>query len=186
MAVPPPPPPPPPPLDEHDWGSGPASPAGQSLAPPVLRVIARFLDAVILGVINFLVALIVLGRDDAAGFRGMGADAGFWKLYLVSLIGIAIAFVWDAVLTRMYGGTPMKLAFGLRVVRADNGRRVEWSHAVTRWAIPGVFALIPIALLSGLLSLVVVVVSLVYIFTKPLRQAVWDQIAKTLVVRPAG
>ena len=39
---------------------------------------------------------------------------------------------------------------------------------------------------QGLLSLVVVVVSLVYIFTKPLRQAVWDQIAKTLVVRPAG
>ena len=33
---------------------------------------------------------------------------------------------------------------------------------------------------------VVVVVSLVYIFTKPLRQAVWDQVAKTLVVKPAG
>ena len=116
----------------------------------------------------------------------MGGDAGFWKLYLVSLIGVAIAFVWDAVLTRMYGGTPIKLAFGLRVVRADNGRQVEWSHAVTRWAIPGVFALIPIALLSALVSVVVIVLSLVYIFTKPLRQAVWDQVAKTLVVRPAG
>jgi uncharacterized RDD family membrane protein YckC len=173
-------------LDEHDWGSGPASPAGQSLAPPMLRIVARFLDAVILGVINFLVALIVLGRDDAGGVSGMGADAGFWKLYVVSLIGIAIAFVWDAVLTRVYGGTPMKLAFGMRVVQADNGRRVEWSHAVKRWAIPGVFALIPIALVSVLLSVVVVVVSLVYIFTKPLRQTVWDQIAKTLVVRAAG
>ena len=89
-------------------------------------------------------------------------------------------------LTRLYGGTPMKLAFGMRVVRADNGRQVEWSHAVTRWAIPGVFAAIPLPVLPGLLGFVVVVVSLVYIFTKPLRQAVWDQVAKTLVVKPAG
>jgi uncharacterized RDD family membrane protein YckC len=180
-----PPPPPPPPLDEYGSGSGPTSPSGAPLAPPVLRIIARFLDAVILGVINFLVALIVLGPDDA-GFSGLGGDADFQKLYLVSVIGVAISFVWDAVLTRMYGGTPMKLAFGLRVVRADNGSQVEWSHAVTRWAIPGAFALVPIPLLSGLVSLVVVVVSLVSIFTKPLRQAVWDQIAKTLVIRPAG
>jgi uncharacterized RDD family membrane protein YckC len=156
------------------------------LAAPGMRVVARALDGVILGLINFLVALIVLGTDDSAGFGGFGGDAEFWELYLVSLIGVAIAFVWDAVLTRMYGGTPMKLAFGLRVVRADNGRQVEWSHAITRWAIPGAFAAIPIPLLPGLLGFVVVVISLVYIFTKPLRQAVWDQVAKTLVVRPAG
>ena len=44
--------------------------------------------------------------------------------------------------------------------------------------------MIPLPLLPGLINLVIVVVSLVFIFTKPLRQAVWDQIAKTLVVKP--
>ena len=164
---------------------GPASPAGAPLAPPSLRIIARLLDSAVLGLINFLVALIVIGKNDSAGFGGFGGDAGFWKLYAVSLIGVATAFVWDAVMTRMYGGTPMKLAFGMRVVRADNGRQVEWTHAITRWAIPAAFAVIPLPVLPGLLGLVAVVVSLVYIFTKPLRQAVWDQVAKTLVVRPA-
>ena len=165
---------------------GPTSPAGAPLAVPSLRIIARLLDGVILGLINFLVAWVVLGKDDSAGFGGFGGDAGFWRLYAVSLIGVATAFVWDAVMTRIYGGSPMKLAFGMRVVRADNGRHVEWGHAVTRWAIPGAFAAIPLPVLPGLLGLVVVIVSLVYIFTKPLRQAVWDQVAKTLVVKPAG
>jgi uncharacterized RDD family membrane protein YckC len=107
-------------------------------------------------------------------------------VYVVSLIGVAVAFVWDAVMTRLYGGTPMKLAFGMRVVRADNGRPVEWSHAITRWSIPSAFALIPLPVLPGLLQGVVVIVSLVYIFSRPLRQAVWDQVAKTLVVKRAG
>lgn len=151
-----------------------------------MRVLARFLDGVILGVINFVVALVVLGGDDTAGFDGFGGDAGFAELYVLSLIGVAIAFLWDAVMTRMYGGSPMKLAFGMRVVRADNGQQVEWSHAITRWAIPGAFALIPLPLLPGLLQVVVVIVSLVFIFSKPLRQAVWDQVAKTLVVKRAG
>ena len=178
-------PPPPPPLGEPGAVAGPMSPAGAPLAPPPLRIVARFLDTVILGVINFLVALMVLGTDDSAGFNGFGGDAGFWTLYALSLIGVAIAFVWDATLTRLYGGTPMKLALGMCVVRADNGGQIEWRHAITRWAIPGAFSVIPLPFLSGLLGLVVVVVSLVYIFTKPLRQAVWDQVAKTLVVRPA-
>jgi uncharacterized RDD family membrane protein YckC len=179
-------PPPPPPLDEYGSAPGPTSPAGAPLAPPPLRIVARLLDVLILGAVNYLIALLVLGKDDSAGFGGFGGDAGFWRLYMVSLIGVATGFVWDAVLTRTYGGTPMKLAFGMRVVRADNGLQVEWGHAVTRWAIPGAFALIPLPLLPGLLGLVVVVVSLAYIFTRPLRQAVWDQVAKTLVVRPAG
>jgi uncharacterized RDD family membrane protein YckC len=179
-------PPPPPPLDGDAAAPVPASPTGVPLAPPLLRIIARLLDGLILGVINYLVALVVLGTDDSAGFGGFGGDASFSKLYLVSVIGVAVGFLWDAVMTRMYGGTPMKLAFGMRVVRADNGQPVEWSHAITRWAIPGAFAVIPLPVLPGLLGFVVVVVSLVYIFTKPLRQAVWDQVAKTLVVKPAG
>ena len=82
----------------------------------------------------------------------------FADLYVLALVGIVIAFLWEAVMTRLFGGTPMKLAFGMRVVRADNGQQVEWSHAITRWAIPGAFALIPLPVLPGLLQVIVVII----------------------------
>ncbi len=163
---------------------GPASPIGQPIAGAWLRIAARVLDSIVLGIISAVVlAPIVLNGDDSAGFGGLGADASYGKVYALALLGAAIGFVWDAVFTKMIGGTPMKRALGMRVVRADDGGPVEWSHAIIRWAVPGALALVPIPLLPGLLNLVIVIVSLVFIFTKPLRQAVWDQVAKTLVVK---
>lgn len=163
---------------------GPVSPTGQPLAEPWMRVLARFLDAVILSVVfGTIFAALILSGDDSAGFAGIGADASFGTAYLLGILGVAVGFVWDAVLTKLYGGTPMKLALGMKVVRADTGGPVEWSHAIIRWAIPGAFALIPIPILPGLANLIIVIVSLVFLFTKPLRQTIWDQFAKTLVVK---
>jgi uncharacterized RDD family membrane protein YckC len=164
--------------------AGPVSPAGQPLAEPWMRIVARLLDGIILGVVfGAIFAAIILSDDDSAGFGGLGADASFGKLYALALLGVAVGFVWDAVCTKMFGGTPMKLAFGMKVVRADNGGPVEWSHAIIRWAIPGAFSLLPIPVLPGLVNLVILILSLVFIFSKPLRQAVWDLVAKTLVVK---
>jgi uncharacterized RDD family membrane protein YckC len=159
-------------------------PGGLPLADAGMRVLARFLDGLIVGLVfGFIFSAIVLSDGDTAGFGGLGADASFGKVYALALMGMAAGFVWDAVCTKQFGGTPMKLAFGMRVVRADDGGPVEWSHAIIRWAIPGALALIPLPLLPGLLNLVIVIVSLVFLFTKPLRQTVWDQVAKTLVVK---
>ncbi len=148
-----------------------------------MRVLARFLDGLILALVfGSIFAAVVLSGDDSAGFAGFGADASFARVYLLNILTVGIGFVWDAVLTKQFGGTPMKLAFGMRVVRADNGGPVEWEHAIKRWALPGALALIPIPILPGLVNLVVVIVSLVFIFSKPLRQAVWDLFANTIVV----
>jgi len=162
----------------------PLSPTGQPLAPPGLRVGARFLDGVILAVIGLLLARLILGDANSAGFEGFGADASTGHIVLLAVVSAATGFLWDAVMTRLYGGSPMKLLFGMRVVRADNGGPVEWQHAIVRCAVPGVLVLVPIPVLPGLVTLVIVIVSLVFIFSKPLRQAIWDQVAKTLVVRP--
>ncbi len=165
-------------------GMGPSSPTGQQLAAPWMRVLARFLDGVILSVVfGAIFAAIILSGDDTAGFAGFGADASFGTAYLLALMGAVVGFVWDAVMTKLYGGSPMKLALGLRVVRADTGGPVEWSHAIIRWAIPGAFALVPIPVLPGLLNLVILIVSLVFLFSKPMRQTVWDLVAKTIVVK---
>jgi uncharacterized RDD family membrane protein YckC len=154
------------------------SPFGQPLADPWMRVLARFLDGVILAVIANLLLPSLLDIKTA---NGVGWQAGGGKLIVYLALALAIGFVWDPLLTKMTGGTPMKLAFGMRVVRADTGGRIEWKHAVLRWLVPGAIGVIPC--LGALVGLVVVIVSLVFIFTKPLRQAVWDNIAGTLVTK---
>ena len=86
----------------------------------------------------------MLSGDDSAGLRRVRHRR---ELRLAStcshLLGAAVGFVWDAVCTKQFGGTPMKLAFGMKVVRAENGADVEWEHAIKRWALPGALALIP-------------------------------------------
>lgn len=159
---------------------------GRPLASAGMRVLARFLDVVIVALVfGSLFAAVILSGDDDAGLAGFGADASFGRAYLVALLGAAVGFVWDAVCTKMFGGTPMKLAFGMRVVR-QNGADVEWEHAIKRWALPGAFGLVPpivgLSVLLGVAQLAIVIVSLVFIFSKPLRTAVWDQFANTMVV----
>jgi len=162
----------------------PGVPGGRPLAEAWMRVLARFLDALIVGfVFGAIASALVLSDGDNAGFSGLGADASFGELYLIGLMSMAAGFVWDAVLTKQFGGTPMKLVFGMRVVRSDDGGPVEWRHAIVRWAVPGALAAVPLPVLPGLLNLVIVIVSLVFLFTKPLRQTVWDLAAKTLVVK---
>lgn len=161
-----------------------AVPGQRPLAEAWMRILARLLDSLIVGFVFGLVfSPLVLSDGDTAGFSGIGSDASFGELYVLGLLLMAAGFVWDAVLTKQFGGTPMKLAFGMRVVRADDGGPVEWRHAIVRWAVPGALALVPLPLLPGLLNFVIVIVSLVFLFSKPLRQTVWDLAAKTLVVK---
>ena len=141
----------------------------------------------ILGVVfGGIFAAIILSGDDNAGLAGIGTDASLGRAYLIGLLGAGVGFVWDAVCTKMFGGTPMKLAFGMKVIQ-QSGDDVEWEHAIKRWALPGAFALIPpfvaLNILVSLTQFVVVIVSLVFIFSKPLRTAVWDLFAGTLVIK---
>jgi uncharacterized RDD family membrane protein YckC len=160
---------------------GPVSPAGEPLADAGMRVLARFLDGIILLIINaVLVASVIIGS--AGGLTGaVDDDVAFGTLLFAQLVGLAISFAWEPLLTKLKGGSPMKLAFGMKVVRADNGGPVEWSHSIIRWIVVAIWTFIPV--LSFLAPLVLLIVSLVFLFTKPLRQAVWDLAAKTLVVK---
>jgi uncharacterized RDD family membrane protein YckC len=179
-APPPPPPPPPPSLGDASGGHGPTAPDGRPIAEAWRRILARFLDGVIIGVaISQIVYLAVVGEQ--VDFTGNADDVPYGRILLASLVMLAVGFLWEAVLTKAKGGTPMKLAFGMRVVRADDGRDITWSQSVMRWGTVAIWSVIPI--LSLFVPLVLVIVSLVFIFTKPLRQAVWDRVAKTVVVK---
>lgn len=153
--------------------------AGRPVSEAWKRIVARLLDSIIVGVINLIVVGVVVSGD-TGGLGGVGADVSNGTLFVIGLIALAIGFVWDPVITKLKGGTPMKLAFRMNVVQTETGAPVEWRHVVIRWGVVAIWSIIPV--LSLLVPLVMVVVSLVFLFTKPLRQAVWDLAAKTIVV----
>ena len=150
--------------------TGPVAPNGRPLGSAGLRIGARLID----GVIGFIVALILAGVFNASG--------GFGSFNIgVVLAGLVVGYLLDAGLTATKGGSVGKLLLGLRVANASDGNSpVSWTTATTRWAIPGVFSIVPI--LGTLAAVVVVIVSLVFLFSDKLRQTVWDKVAKTLVV----
>lgn len=145
-----------------------------------MRVIARFLDGIIVGIIiNQIVFRLITGESSFSGDID-NIDAG--EIFFAAVVMLAIGFAWDPILTKQRGGSPMKLAFGMNVVRDADGGPVSWGQAISRWAIVSVWGLIPILLIAVAVPLILVIVSLVFLFSKPLRQTVWDSVAKTLVV----
>jgi len=97
----------------------------------------------------------------------------------ISLIGVAISFVYQIAFLRWRGATPGKLICGLRVVPVDQGRwqqPLAWRNVVPRavvWAAPG---------LNSLLSLVRLV-DVLFPLWQPKRQALHDLAGRTQVVK---
>lgn len=182
MNMPPPPPPgmPPPPPAWDGGASTPSSATGQPLASPGLRIAARLIDGVIGFVIGLILAGILIAGDAGTSFAGFGGGGGVAKRWLVGVLGLGFALVYEGVLTGLKGGTPGKLILGLRVVKAADGSPVDMGSAILRWAVPGAFGIVPI--LGGLAGFVVWIISLVFLFSDKLRQTVSDKVAKTLVV----
>jgi uncharacterized RDD family membrane protein YckC len=192
MSTTPPPSPPPPPSDgfsdgfaagaEH--GAAPAGgsglgPAGRTIPPAWKRIVARLLDVIIINMLVGAVIIRAIAGDDA-GTLAAADEVDTGSLFLATLVVLGLGFVWDAVATKFVGGTPMKRAFGMRVIQAESGAPVEWRHAIIRWGTIAIWSIVPV--LSLFVPLILVIVSLVFLFTKPLRQAVWDLVAKTVVV----
>jgi uncharacterized RDD family membrane protein YckC len=136
---------------------------GKVLGSPWRRIGARLLDTLIVGVPSLIIVLL-LGADGV-----QSAGYGFARL--------AIGALYEIGFVSVKGGTPGKLILGLRVCTQDTGQTPPSTQvAVMRW-LPNVADLIP------LLSFVVGVVSLVFLFSDDRHRTINDRIAKTYVVR---
>ncbi|MFA6959583.1 MAG: RDD family protein [Opitutaceae bacterium] len=106
------------------------------------RFVAKFLDGLIVVVVNMVVAY-AIGLIFAKLFMGPGHGRGVTIMLqiVVQLSGIALALGYAIFFVRKYDATPGKMALGLRLFRADgsklsNGRIVgrhfaEWLSAMT-------------------------------------------------------
>ncbi|WP_243091205.1 RDD family protein [Thermus neutrinimicus] len=131
------------------------------IASPWRRLMASFLDGLILVALSFLLMTL-------AGVNPLVQTTSFTQDLLFNWLP---SWAYYVVFTALYGATPGKMALGLKVVRTD-GQPVDWLTAFMREVVGKTLSTLP--LLLGYL----------WAFFHPKHQAWHDLIADTLVVRP--
>lgn len=183
--------------------AGPATtPDGERLAGWWQRVGAYVIDAVLLGIVTSIVALPWL-REIVDAYRDWfdevlrAAEAGSQSpvdatslqrevagpLAVVTLIGLAVSFVYQVGFLMWRQATPGKLALGLRVRLRERPGRMGLGTVAVRWLAQfgvGVVNLVP--LVGGLVGLYSILDSLWPLWDSK-KQALHDKAAKTNVVR---
>ncbi|MDE3168283.1 MAG: RDD family protein [Acidobacteriota bacterium] len=137
-----------------------------------IRVLAVIIDSLILGVVQSILQLTalrpMLGAADlqdnpAALFAALG-DIG-----VMVMVSQVISCAYEAVFVAQLGGTPGKLALGMRVVRPD-GSRVDLGRAVGRY-------------FAKILSAIVLCIGYIMVGFDAEKRGLHDRICDTRVVR---
>jgi uncharacterized RDD family membrane protein YckC len=134
------------------------------------RILARLLDAIIIGVPAFLLVLSTSEIDEAR----RTVRTPLWA----QLVATGIAAVYEVVLIRQRGQTVGKRALGIEVVRETDGKHPDWTASIMRYLLPVLPALIPVPGLF-LLSPVIYLVAI----ADPLRRGWHDRAAGTIVIK---
>lgn len=154
---------------------GVAADARSNLASPGLRLVARLADLVWWIIVSFIIAAVIGG---GSAVWGTEASARQWLASAVSTVAIVAL---EIVFLTKKGATPGKMMVGIQV--ADVATRtspIDTRSAVLRM-VPMAIGIVPF--IGGFISLIIGVVSVILIFTDRQRQAVWDKLAGTVVVR---
>jgi uncharacterized RDD family membrane protein YckC len=176
--------------DGQKWEGGPQPVPGASqdavagavpgLAEPIMRIGARVIDYIVWFIVTIIPSIIVVGGLAVAN---NGNDVSFIAGFFATLVAVAIITAYETFLVGTRGQTLGKMALGLKVVRADGSppdMRDGFMRILPYSALTLLGAIIPF--LPGLITFVIGLVSLVFLFTDANRQTVWDKFAKTLVV----
>ncbi len=151
---------------------------GVTLANPGMRILARFIDGIILFIPGVIIATIV-----GASATGFGGDFSFGSYFIYGVIAAAIYFGYEYLMLNATGATVGKMVLGFKVIRED-GQPLESNDSMMRAAVWGGVALISnvIPFLGSLVSLAFYVVCIVFLFSKPRHQDIPDLFAKTVVI----
>lgn len=100
----------------------------------------------------------------------------------VFLSGLALSLYWMVVVVMVarLGGSPGKLAVGLRVTKIDGVTSPPGDRESVIRTLPGLLGLIPVV--GGLISLGIGLISIRYVATDPQRRSIYDRIGGTRVV----
>jgi uncharacterized RDD family membrane protein YckC len=186
--------PPPPPYGSAPYGSAPA--AGHPSAPGTftepfpftipgmgLRLVARILDGIIVGIpftivylIAFAGAMNSIETDPVTGEVTDASGGAFAAMFGVLALLAVLSLLYEVAFIALKGATPGKMALKVKVVRATDGQLPGWGPSVMRWLIPFIGSLV-----CGIGQLVVYISPF---FDNTGRQQGWhDKAAHTQVIR---
>ena len=170
-------------------GYGPAPTGIGQPADLMTRFLARLIDLLILGVVNFvLVGLLVVGAL-AGGSAGLGyAGGGFASSALYALLTSAISLGYFTVLESRTGRTIGKMALKVQTQGPDGGPpSVEMALKRNAFMAIGVLGIVPVlGFLAPFLSLAAYISIAVTINSSPTRQGWHDRFAGGTQVTKTG
>ncbi|MBI5115722.1 RDD family protein [Candidatus Poribacteria bacterium] len=99
-----------------------------------IRFVAKIVDGLILGVVNYSLQflLTIVGLTASGPVGGRPGPAFFALLFVRMLVQIAVAVSYSTFFVGKYAATPGKMACGLRVITSDRGR-VTYLRAFARY-----------------------------------------------------
>jgi uncharacterized RDD family membrane protein YckC len=167
-------------------GPGYGMPATGGIGQPadlLPRFLARLIDFILVGVVNFIISLIVvvgaLGLG-SAGYGGMSMGGSYATGAVTGLLEAAISLAYFALMESRTGQTVGKMLLKLRTEGPD-GRPPSLEVAVRRnfWVALGALGVVPVVggLIGGLAELVISIVIIVTISQSPIRQGWHDKFA---------
>ena len=169
-----------------------AAPDGAPLANVWLRLVAKIIDGIILGIITAILLTPFWGRfasalgryiDEANRAAQTGtavdpftlySDPGYYQFQLAAgVIGLVVSGLYVVLLLRFKGATLGKMIFGMRVRRWENDDQLGWGNCLARWASESLIPQITCGLFFFIDSL--------WCLWDPRRQTLHDKIARTVV-----
>jgi uncharacterized RDD family membrane protein YckC len=171
------------------YGLPPTGGVGQP-ADLLPRFLARLVDFILVGVVNFVISLVTvvgaLGLG-SAGYGGMGMGGSYATGAVTGLLEAAVSLAYFVLLESRTGQTVGKMLLRLRTEGPD-GRPPSLEVAVRRnfWVALGALSVIPVVggLIGGVAQLVISILIMVTISQSPTRQGWHDTFAGgTRVVR---
>lgn len=97
-----------------------------------IRVVARVIDGVMLGVAQACIALAFFGTFGAQFVPSVTRSATIGTRLGFQFISYSVVIVYEAVFLHFQGATPGKMALGLKVVRS-NGAPLGWGVSIGRY-----------------------------------------------------
>ena len=172
-------------------------PDGDVLAEWWRRLLARILDALLVGVLTLLVAIPWWGDvlrvmadflDEATTGAGGAVDTTRFTedltaaLFPVSLVSLVVSLVYEVGFLAWRSATPGKMILGTIVRRTGGAGPIGLATALRRQVISVVTALMAFLPFLNILASMINILDPAWLLWDPRRQALHDKVADTLVV----
>ena len=181
------------------YGGQPTTPDGVPLAGWWWRVLALVIDSLLIGIVAGILAF-PWARDVFDSYRdwfdeAMNADSSSTgtgqlqsdiagPLAIITLINVALGFIYNVGFLMWKQATPGKLLLGMRVRLRDRPGPMPIGTVLLRWGSQYGVAILGLLPVAGCLTFVYTLLDYLWPLWDDKSQAIHDKVAKTNVVRP--